>query len=125
MTDLESLVFQERLDGNSYRDLSAKFGRSPETCRQIVLAQERQVVGQVVFDLLAAAKAELTGAEAVWPTLLVPHQDQRDWQAAHNLLQLIIDRLRAQGAQIAVQTRPTKNGVAHQLRLDLGSATSS
>jgi hypothetical protein len=49
--------------------------------------------------------------------MLLPHQPGDGWQAGLSLFQLVVDRLRSRGVDVAVQTRPTSAGSVFMLTL--------
>ncbi len=63
---------------------------------QVVLCEGRCFIDSFDLGLLLAWKHEQMGRhdEAEWPTLIVPFQDQADWQLALALLEFTVDELR-------------------------------
>jgi hypothetical protein len=111
-------LVRERASGASYRDIAKGRGMSHETARKLVIAEEKQVIGGIVFDLLSALKAERAGRVGEWPTFLVPNQVQTDRVVALDLVQWVITRLRGLNAPLKVVTRQTPEGTAFMLTLE-------
>lgn len=113
----ERELLTEHVRGDSYRAIGVRHGISHETARKLVIAQGTQYVNEIEMSLYLADKLESIGGVGEWPTLLVPHQAQGDWQTALSLLQWTVDRLRARSVAVAIRSRPTPAGTAFQLTL--------
>jgi hypothetical protein len=103
-------MLRDHIGGASLRDLGDRFGLSHEGARQVVVRASRKHIDRLELDLMAGAK---TGD---WPTLLVPHQHQEDWQLMLRYLQWVLDQLRGRDVPVTVTTTNTPSGTAFQLR---------
>lgn len=61
-------ILREHVEGDSYRAIGKRHGIGHETARQIVIAEEKRMVGGIAYDLYAAYKAERQGRVGEWPT---------------------------------------------------------
>jgi hypothetical protein len=109
----------EHARGDGYRAIGRRHGMSHERARQIVMCEGTRFVDSIEMDLYVAAKLEKMGREAAWPTMLIPFQDQAEWQTALALVQWVTDRLRARDVPVHVRNRTTP--VGHALQLTLGT----
>ena len=77
-------------------------------------------VNSVELSLYLAQKLERMGRQddAVWPTFLIPAERQDDRQRALDLVQYVVDRLRARDLTIVVTHRPVDGGQVFMLTLD-------
>ena len=107
----------EHARGDTYRVLGERYGYSHEGVRKLLIREGTRMVNEVEVNLYLASKQEQMGREAKWPTFLVPHQEQSDWQTALGLFQWIVDRLKARAVHVQIRSRPTSAGTAFQLVL--------
>ena len=82
-----------------------------------MVAEGTRLIDDTELALYLALKREAMGGVGAWPTMLVPFQEQGDWQRALAVLQFVVDRLRARSVPVQVQTRPTSAGSVFQLTL--------
>lgn len=111
----------EHARGDSYRTIASRHDISRETARQIVLRDGRRFIDSMELGLYIAWKLEQQGREdeAEWPALVVPFQDQQDWQLALSLLQFTVAQLREdRGLDINVRNQRTPDGHVFQLTIE-------
>jgi hypothetical protein len=111
-------LLHEHAHGDSFRTIAERRGISHETARQVVIAQEKAVLGGIAYDLYAAHKAEQQGKTGEWPTFLIPNQIQSDRMLALDFFAWVVNKLKGLMIPLEVKTRPTPEGTAFMLLLD-------
>ena len=109
MTGRDESILTEHINGDSFREIGARYGISAMRAHTVFTSSARRHVDDLELRLLANTKTDDL------EVLLIPSHSGPDFDAAIDYLHWVTHELADRGVQLKVHYRPAMNGCAFGL----------